>query len=83
MLIFLLLGLTDFCCSGNQGKHFAVYFIVLLACHVAAEARKFHILRSAVSFKNSSSIWYQIHTSVFPWQIRVTRTVILKEKQGD
>lgn len=50
---------------------------------MAAEARKFHILHSAVSFKNTStSLGYQIHTSVFPWQIRVTWSVIAKEKQG-
>jgi len=57
---------------------------VLLTCHVAAEARKFHVLHSAVSFKNTSAnTGYQIHMSVFPWQIRVTHSVIMKEKQGD
>lgn len=55
---------------------------MILTCHVAAEARKFHILHSAVSFKNTSTTTeYQIHMSLFPWQIRVIRSV--KDKQGD
>lgn len=51
---------------------------------MAGEARTFHIPHSAVSFKNTpTSIGYQIHMSVFQWQISVTCSVTVNENQDD